>query len=517
MWNKIFIISIALCLRSIISLHSYSGENTPPMFGDFEAQRHWQEITVNLPIKDWYENTTDNDLLYWGLDYPPLTAYHSFVVGKVAQRLNQSYVELHKSRGISEISHKNFMRNTVLIADALIYIPALLIATQTILEKFKQKNQINENFIALLVCMYPGQILIDNGHFQYNNISLGFTAFAVLLLLKGSNIFGAIFFVLALNYKQMELYHALPFFFYLLADCLKSKYQIYKLFKLGSVVLFVFIVLWLPWIMSIESLKQVIHRIFPIGRGVFEDKVSNVWCILNIFIKIKETFTNESMAKVCLLFTFISVLPSSFHLFFKNTKRNFILALINSSLGFFLFSFQVHEKSILLVSLPVLLWFSQDMFACFWFLQITSFSMFPLLHKDGLLIAYVVTNLVFLLCIKFINVPKMTAKTIILDIFNMNYLMGTSKRREDILIRNFMLYIYYFSLIGQVAILGNFLFATPPPNLPHLYPLLISAYSCVHFILFFVYFNLIQFMPNVTNVLSSKLAPYCSKENIKLK
>lgn len=26
-----------------------------------------------------YFNTSDNNLQYWGLDYPPLTAYHSFV------------------------------------------------------------------------------------------------------------------------------------------------------------------------------------------------------------------------------------------------------------------------------------------------------------------------------------------------------------------------------------------------------------------------------------------------------
>ena len=53
------------------------------MYGDFEAQRHWMEITVNLPISDWYFNTTDNDLLYWGLDYPPLTAYFSWGWGKL--------------------------------------------------------------------------------------------------------------------------------------------------------------------------------------------------------------------------------------------------------------------------------------------------------------------------------------------------------------------------------------------------------------------------------------------------
>lgn len=49
----------------------------PPMHGDFEAQRHWMEITTHLPVKDWYWH----DLEWWGLDYPPLTAYHSWVLG----------------------------------------------------------------------------------------------------------------------------------------------------------------------------------------------------------------------------------------------------------------------------------------------------------------------------------------------------------------------------------------------------------------------------------------------------
>ena len=30
-----------------------------------------------------YNQTKDNDLLYWGLDYPPLTAYHSKICGYV--------------------------------------------------------------------------------------------------------------------------------------------------------------------------------------------------------------------------------------------------------------------------------------------------------------------------------------------------------------------------------------------------------------------------------------------------
>ena len=54
---------------------------------------------MNLPITDWYRNTTDNNLLYWGLDYPPLTALHSQVMGHVAHTLNGSWVQLHGSRG----------------------------------------------------------------------------------------------------------------------------------------------------------------------------------------------------------------------------------------------------------------------------------------------------------------------------------------------------------------------------------------------------------------------------------
>ncbi len=58
----------------------YSGFQSPPLHGDFEAQRHWMEITIGLPISQWYFH----DLEWWGLDYPPLTAYHSWIVGKMS-------------------------------------------------------------------------------------------------------------------------------------------------------------------------------------------------------------------------------------------------------------------------------------------------------------------------------------------------------------------------------------------------------------------------------------------------
>lgn len=56
--------------------------NSPPMYGDYEAQRHWMEITLHLPASEWYHHLPPaNDLQYWGLDYPPLTAHISYIFG----------------------------------------------------------------------------------------------------------------------------------------------------------------------------------------------------------------------------------------------------------------------------------------------------------------------------------------------------------------------------------------------------------------------------------------------------
>ncbi len=68
-------------------------------------------------------------------------------------------------------------------------------------------------------------ILIDHGHFQYNSISLGLALISFIMATQQNSILlSAIFFTLSLNYKQMELYHAIPIFVYLLsAYCIEQK------------------------------------------------------------------------------------------------------------------------------------------------------------------------------------------------------------------------------------------------------------------------------------------------------
>ena len=105
----------------------------------------WPAIYVTFLTQDWYQNTTENDLLYWGLDYPPLTAYHSWLVGKVASSVNSSWVELATSRGMESVEHKLMMRLSVLLADVIILFPAIFMFENT-------------NYLTVItLLLYPGK------------------------------------------------------------------------------------------------------------------------------------------------------------------------------------------------------------------------------------------------------------------------------------------------------------------------------------------------------------------------
>jgi alpha-1,3-glucosyltransferase len=59
--SSFLLISSSLLLRWLVSLGPYSGKGKSPMFGDYEAQRHWMELTNNIPLDKWYFF----DLQYW--------------------------------------------------------------------------------------------------------------------------------------------------------------------------------------------------------------------------------------------------------------------------------------------------------------------------------------------------------------------------------------------------------------------------------------------------------------------
>eukprot|EP00056_Hartaetosiga_gracilis_P018506 m.11024 g.11024 ORF g.11024 m.11024 type:complete len:92 (-) comp6802_c0_seq1:1455-1730(-) len=44
----LFVFAVGVVIRVGVSFGPYSGYNKPPMFGDFEAQRHWMEVLCFL-------------------------------------------------------------------------------------------------------------------------------------------------------------------------------------------------------------------------------------------------------------------------------------------------------------------------------------------------------------------------------------------------------------------------------------------------------------------------------------
>ncbi|XP_053549643.1 dolichyl pyrophosphate Man9GlcNAc2 alpha-1,3-glucosyltransferase [Bombina bombina] len=485
---------LALTVRWAVSLNSYSGAGKPPMFGDYEAQRHWQEITFNLPVEQWYFNSTDNNLQYWGLDYPPLTAYHSALCAYVAHQLNPDWVALNTSRGYESLQHKLFMRATVLVADLLVYIPAAVLYCFSV-QEISNRNRVS---CLLSILLYPGLILIDYGHFQYNSVSLGFAVWGVLALSYDHDLLGSMAFCFALNYKQMELYHSLPFFCYLLGKCFKRGIAgrgLMLLFKIGFTVIASFVVCWIPFLTDAEQIFQVLKRLFPVGRGLFEDKVANVWCSLSVLFKIKNVLSPETQLQLSFACTLLSVIPTCIKLAVNPSLKSFKFALVNCALSFFLYSYQVHEKSILLVSLPVCLIIHDVPLMSSWFLLVSTFSMLPLLIKDGLLMAYIVTMLAFLLInVAFLRIHEKTSEeSLKLRPF------CTAIRRSAPRFRipePVVGILFLASLVLMAALTFVSAVLVPPRRFPDLFPVLVSAVSCAHFLIFLLYFNIVQIWDN---------------------
>ncbi|KAL2022673.1 hypothetical protein VTK56DRAFT_4754 [Thermocarpiscus australiensis] len=431
------VLMVAGLFRWAAGLWGYSGFEKPPMFGDYEAQRHWMEVMTQLPVSQWYFH----DLQWWGLDYPPLTAYHSWLCGTIGSLINPSWFALFSSRGLHDPTLKIFMRATVIVSEYLVYVPAVVVFVRRF-SRLSGVTNWSASVALVAILMQPATILIDHVHFQYNTVMLGLVVASMSSMLAGRNLWSAVFFVAALGFKQMALYYAFSVFAYLLGSCVFPRINIARLVAIAAVTAASFFLLLLPLVVGtlydvkrgidsrpdldgprpplplfqglagylntesfyypvVEQLVQMIHRIFPFSRGLFEDKVANFWCALNVVVKIKQ-YPPELLQRGALLATVVSILPPNIVLFFRPRKDLLPLAFASTAWGFFLFSYQVHEKSVLLPLMPMTLllagnhglskntraWVGfANMLACW--------TMFPLMQRVDLAMPYTVLTLLW--------------------------------------------------------------------------------------------------------------------------
>ncbi|KAH9947579.1 glycosyltransferase family 57 protein [Amylocystis lapponica] len=465
-----------------IGLGSYSGQGTPPMFGDYEAQRHWMELTIHLPLRQWYTY----DLQYWGLDYPPLTAYVSWLCGIIGSWIDPTWFALDKSRGIETASSKIYMRASVLALDTLVYIPALLMFVRAWQGSRSSRTQ---HLALLTLFLHPALLLVDFGHFQYNSVMLGLTLLSANFFAIGQDLLGAFFFVLSLGFKQMALYYAPAVGSYLLGKCLYlGSVEGPKLFiRLGIVTVATFLLLFLPFLPPFSPLGAIldpITRIFPFNRGLFEDKVANFWCATNVAFKWKQWASHGVLVKLSTAFTAAGFLPGVVGLIYGGYKMQvkptegltgrseaapaptlslLPYAMLTSSMSFFLFSFQVHEKTILLPLLPLTLLLSgagptSSTFELGALVNnVAVFSMWPLLKRDGLGLQYLAVTVLW------------------------NRLIGYNPFRAKP--RSFLQFLAIAVYAACLALHILELLVSPPARLPDLFPVLNVLVSTPVFVL----------------------------------
>ena len=518
---------LALVLvRYCVGVWPHSGMGTPPMFGDYEAQRHWMELTLWVPLGEWYTY----DLQYWGLDYPPLTAYVSYAFGRAAAAIEPAMVALGSSRGHESEVSKVVMRGTVIVADLVVLFPALAWFSLayyrgrgTERQGRRRRSWAATMLAAISAATQPALVLVDHGHFQYNGVSLGLTAAAVAAVHVEWIHAGAALFALSLNFKQMSLYHALPFFFHLLSVCLSEgpglKGRLSRVASLGGVVAAVFAALWMPFAVAgartgrgaLAGLRDVLVRLFPFDRGIFEDKVSNLWCVTAPLTRIRSATPGVQalLPLAAALLTLAMCAPSCAALVRRRrpSTQAFLYALAACGLAFFLASFQVHEKSVLLPLLPVSLLVLEEPKKAPFFSALAAFSLTPLLIREGLAAPLVVVTVAFLAALHMalqVVAQEEESPLAWTPVWwrrrrpsSVDSAFGDSfpARLLRELGRDGPLWTWFAArnLAAMAGLTALQLFVEPPAGYPDLFTLFVCAFCCAHLCLAWLYTSAMAF------------------------
>ncbi|EGW31439.1 Dolichyl pyrophosphate Glc1Man9GlcNAc2 alpha-1,3-glucosyltransferase [Spathaspora passalidarum NRRL Y-27907] len=425
--KNIWIVSFTLKALLVVGYHST----------DFDVHRNWLAITHNLPISKWYvENTSQ-----WTLDYPPFFAYFEWF-------LSQMVPDFVKRDGCLDIVEKGqyglptvyFQRLTVIVSELVLFY-----ALQWMIDSSPNFPAKRRTYVAVgSLALSPGLLIIDHMHFQYNGMMYGILLLCLNCARLKRYLMCGFWFSVLLCFKHIYLYLAPAVFVFLLrAYCLKLNYnkkrnvfvnlisfvQWGNLLKLGSVVIAVFTIAFLPFIYYGVG-PNLISRLFPFSRGLTHAYwAPNVWAIYSfadrfliqiykripisryplqrLFQFVPELLENDELLKsstrgivgdieffilptitpkLTFLLTFFYQIMSLIPLFVQPNYRRFIGALTLCGYASFLFGWHVHEKAILIVIFPMTLLVARDrkLLAPYSLLVACGYgSLFPLIYTSN--------------------------------------------------------------------------------------------------------------------------------------
>lgn len=322
----------ATLFRYCIGLSQFSGQknSSPPPgqapWGDFECHRTWMAVTNQLPLEQWYTNSTISNISYWPMDYPPLCAEMHYIMSTSIQWLEPKALNVS---GFAEPRYIFLMRTWVIVWEYLIFVPAAIYFLKVTTQKVTPWG------LFLITCI-PSTLIVDNVHFQFNQVMHGLVLWAIAFILDGHIVLATIAMVLSINFKQMSLYFSLPFGVFALATLIKKhKTSTLKICAEIALLITAFVAtnlaVWAPFLIQggTQTFNDIVFRIFPIRRGIFESKVATFWCMLNHcglkYFKVNQ-WERPLQLKMTTIATLLACLPSLTLLFYKSSRKNFMLA-----------------------------------------------------------------------------------------------------------------------------------------------------------------------------------------------
>ncbi|KAJ1984900.1 glycosyl transferase [Dimargaris verticillata] len=371
-WEQLLAFSV---LTKVLLWHAYQST-------DFEVHRNWLALTHQLPMAQWYEEATSK----WTLDYPPLFAWFEWLLSQAAPWVDPGMLSI-TATAYTSWACTIFQRFTVVLTELVLWYA---------LTQLRKVPMLRSSALVLgaLTLLNPGLYIVDHIHFQYNGMLYGLLLLSLGHVLQGNDWWGGVFFAILLNFKHIYAYVAPAYFIYFLSGyclaqsrneqgCYEWPRVVKRLVALGSGVIAVFAVSLGPFAYY-GQLPQLLARLFPFKRGLCHALwAPNAWALYStldrVLIKAWQVYGWPVDATAALtttrglvgntqfgvlpnisplttfVLTVLAQLPALVGLFQHPTRAHLVRVLVLAALTSFLFGWHVHEKAIMLVSIPMAL------------------------------------------------------------------------------------------------------------------------------------------------------------------